>query len=202
MVRVSSFGQQQLLIRGIMDNQEKVFEAQRQISTGKKTDDYAGLAGQTSTVLGARSFLGRVETYQQTIDTVRGKLDANDVQIDGMLNSMEDLRENIQVMIANNSAEGFSELLDQTFKFVTNGLNTNFDGTYLFSGAKTGTQPVTAVRSPTCLKMAMWPSRPRSQTVWSWILACWPMTWAKIFSRKCWTFTSLTRVPAARFRAN
>lgn len=142
MVRVSSFGQQQLLIRSIMDNQQQVFEAQRQISTGKKTDDYAGLAGQTSSVLGSRSFLSRVETYQQTIDTVRGKLDANDVQIDGMLDSMEDLRENLQVMVANNSAEGFSELVDQTFKFINNGLNTNFDGTYLFSGAKTGTQPV------------------------------------------------------------
>ncbi len=142
MVRVSSFGQQQLLLRSIMDNQQKVYDAQRQISTGKKTDDYAGLAGQTSSVLGSRSFLARVETYQQTIDTVRGKLDANDVQIDGMLDSMEDLRENLQVMVANNSAEGFSELVDQTFKFINNGLNTNFDGTYLFSGAKTGTQPV------------------------------------------------------------
>jgi flagellar hook-associated protein 3 FlgL len=83
-----------------------------------------------------------VETYQQTIGTIPGKLDANDVQIDGMLDAMEDLRENIQSMLANNQAEGFSEMLDQTFKFVTNSLNTNFDGTYLFSGAKTGTEPV------------------------------------------------------------
>lgn len=142
MVRVSSFGQQQVLIQGIMDNQLKVFEGQRQISSGKKHDDYQGLAGQANTVLGSRSFQARVESYQQSIDTIRGKLDANDVQLTGMIDAMETLKETVQSTLANNQAEGFSELLDQTFNFISNGLNTNFDGTYLFSGAETGTIPV------------------------------------------------------------
>lgn len=142
MVRISSFGQQQVLIRSIMNNQQDVFEGQRQISTGKKTDEYRGLAGETGTVLGSRSFKTRIETYQQTIDTIRGKLDANDVQLEGMLDAMDKLKETIQTTLANGQAEGFSEMLDQTFKFTSNSLNTNFDGTYLFSGAKTGTEPV------------------------------------------------------------
>lgn len=142
MVRVSSFGQQQVLIQGIMDNQNEVFEGQRQISSGKKYDDYEGLAGKTNTVLGSRAFQARVESYQQTIDTISGKLDANDVQLSGMIEAMESLQESIQTTLANNTAEGFSELLDQTFNFISNGLNTNFDGTYLFSGAETGTIPV------------------------------------------------------------
>ncbi len=140
--RVSSFGQQQLLIRSIIDNQSKLFESQRQVSTGKKADDFKGLAGETGTILGARSFKGRIETYQQTIATIRGKLDANDVQIGGVLDGMEDLKENIQTVLANGQAQGFEELLEQTFRFTVNSLNTNFDGTYLFSGAETGTQPV------------------------------------------------------------
>jgi len=142
MVRVSSFGQQQVLIRGIMDNQLKVFEGQRQISTGKKHDDYQGLAGQTNTVLGSRSFQSRIEGYQQTIDTIRGKLDANDVQVGGVIDAMETLKSAVQTSLANGQAEGFSELLDQTFSFISNGLNTNFDGTYLFAGADTGSIPV------------------------------------------------------------
>lgn len=142
MVRVSSFGQQQVLIKGIIDNQLEVFEGQRQISTGKKHTDYQGLAGQTNTVLGSRAFQSRIESYQQSIDTIRGKLDANDVQLTGMIESMEALKTMVQSTLANNQAEGFSELLDQTFNFISNGLNTNFDGTYLFSGAETGTIPV------------------------------------------------------------
>jgi len=142
MVRVSSFGQQTVLIGGIMDNQLQVFEGQRQISSGKKFNDYQGLAGQTNTVLGSRSFQSRVESYQQSIATIRGKLDANDVQLSGIIDAMETLKGSVQASLANNQAEGFSELLDQTFSFISNGLNTNFDGTYLFSGAETGTIPV------------------------------------------------------------
>jgi len=140
--RVSSFGQQQLLVRSIITNQSRLFEDQRQVSTGKKADDFKGLAGQTGTILGARSFKSRIETYEQTIATIRGKLDANDVQIGGVLDGMEDLKENIQTVLANGQALGFEELLEQTFRFTVNSLNTNFDGTYLFSGAETGTQPV------------------------------------------------------------
>lgn len=142
MVRVSSFGQQQLLIRSIMDNQRQVFEGQRQISTGKKTDEYRGLAGQTGTVLGSRAFKDRVETYQNSIKTINGKLDANDVQVGGIVDAMEKLKDTIQTSLANRQAEGFGDFLDQTFKFVKSALNTNFDGTYLFSGAETGTKPV------------------------------------------------------------
>ncbi len=148
MVRVSSFGQQQLLIRSIMNNQQKLFDGQRQIATGKKTDEYRGLAGETGTVLGARSFKSRVDTYQQTIATIRGKLDANDVQLEGILGAMDKMKETIQTTLANGQAEGFSEMLGQTFKFVVNSLNTNFDGTYLFSGAKTGSQPVSVADLP------------------------------------------------------
>ncbi|MEX0300719.1 MAG: hypothetical protein AB3N28_16710, partial [Kordiimonas sp.] len=104
MTRVSSFGQQQVLIRSIMDNQQKVFEDQRQISTGKKTDEYRGLAGETSTVLGSRSFKSRVDTYQQSIKTIKGKLDANDVQVGGVITAMEKLKETIQTTLANGQA--------------------------------------------------------------------------------------------------
>jgi len=140
--RVSSFGQQQLLVRNIINNQARLFEDQRQVSTGKKADDFKGLASETGTILGARSFQTRIETYEATISTIRGKLDANDVQIGGVLDGMEDLKGSIQTMLANGQGQGFEELLEQTFRFTVNSLNTNFDGTHLFSGAKTGTKPV------------------------------------------------------------
>ena len=140
--RVSSFGQQQVLVRSIFDNQSALFESQRQVSTGKKADDFKGVAGEAGTILGARSFKGRIETYHQTIASIRGKLDANDVQITGIIDAIDGLKENMQTMVANGQAQGFRELLDQTFRFTVNALNTNFDGTYLFSGAETGTQPI------------------------------------------------------------
>ncbi len=140
--RVSSFGQQQLLVQGLQQNQKNVFTAQQQITTGKKTDEFRGLAGETGTVLGSRSTLSRVQSYQQTIDTVGGKLDANDVQLGGIVSSIENLQDQIRTTLANNQAAGFSEIVDAAFEFTVNGLNTNIDGTFLFSGAETGTRPV------------------------------------------------------------
>lgn len=142
MTRVSSFGQQQLLIQAIQQNQSRVFEAQRQIATGRETDEYRGLAGETSTLLGSKSFLSRIEGYQQTIDTISGRLDANEVQVNGIITAMEEVQESIRTALANNQAEGIPELVKSTFSFIVNSLNTNIDGTFLFSGSRTGTAPV------------------------------------------------------------
>jgi flagellar hook-associated protein 3 FlgL len=141
--RVSTIGQQQLLIAGIQENQSRVFDNQRQLTTGRETDEFRGLAGRTATVLGSRSFLSRVEGYQDTIATIRGRLDANDVQLGGIIGSVENLQDAVFASIANNTAEGFSEILDQTFQFLVSSLNSNNDGTFQFSGASTGTEPVT-----------------------------------------------------------
>ena len=140
--RVSTAGQQQVILTGLFQNQARVFEGQRQINTGKISDDYAGLAGNASTILDSRAFQARVETYRSSIDTVRGNLEANDNQLQGMISAMEELQDQIRAAIANNEAQGFSELLDQTFSFVTSTLNTSFNGAFLFAGADTGTRPV------------------------------------------------------------
>jgi flagellar hook-associated protein 3 FlgL len=140
--RVSSFGQQQLLIRSIQENQSRLFENQRQISSGREVDEFRGLGGKTGTVLGSRSFLTRIESFQQTIDTVQGRINANDVQLGGIIGAVESLQENVRTAVANRNAQGFREQLEQTFEFITNALNSNIDGTFQFSGANTDTPPV------------------------------------------------------------
>ncbi|WP_374764649.1 flagellin N-terminal helical domain-containing protein [Yunchengibacter salinarum] len=140
--RISSFGQQQNLLQAIQQNQRRVFEAQEQISTGKKTDEFRGLAGKVNTLLGSESFRSRIQTYQRSIDTVVGKLDANDVQLGSIIDTMGRVKDTVATTVANDQAEAFDQMLDQSFRFVTNALNTNFDGTFLFSGTQSGQAPV------------------------------------------------------------
>lgn len=142
MVRVSSFGQQQILINHLMQNQVRVFEDQRQVTTGKIAEDFAGLAGKTNTSLGARSFFSRTESYQSTIKTVRGKMDAYDVQLNGVLDSARELEQFVRITIGQYSSEGFGEMLEQTYSFTSNALNTSIGGSYIFAGTKTGVAPV------------------------------------------------------------
>mgnify|MGYP002641411519 CR=1 FL=1 len=142
MVRVSSFGQQQILIQHLMQNQVRLFDDQRQVTTGKIADDFAGLAGKTNTSLGARSFFSRTESYQSTIKTVRGKMDAYDVQLNGILDSARDFEQFVRISIGQSTAEGFSEMLDQTYGFTSTALNTSIGGSYIFAGTKTGVAPI------------------------------------------------------------
>lgn len=142
MVRVSSFGQQQILIQHLMTNQERVFDGQRQVTTGKIADDFAGLAGFTNTSLGARSFSSRTESYEATIKTIRGKMDAYDVQLGGILDVAREFEDFVLTAIGQYTTEGMGPMLSQTYSFISNSLNTSIGGSYIFSGSKTGVVPV------------------------------------------------------------
>lgn len=142
MVRVSSFGQQQILIQHLMTNQQRVFEGQRQVTTGKIADDFAGLAGFTNTSLGARSFSSRTESYEATIKTIRGKMDAYDVQLNGILDSARELEDFVRIAIGQSTTEGMDVMISQTYSFISNSLNTSIGGSYIFAGSKTGVIPV------------------------------------------------------------
>lgn len=142
MVRVSSFGQQQILMQQLMTNQMRTFEDQRQVSTGKISDNFAGLAGKTNTSLSARTFFSRTQSYEATVKTVRAKMDAYDVQLGGILDSARELEQFLRTAIGQASTEGFGAMVDQTYGIISNGLNTSIGGIYIFSGNETSTIPV------------------------------------------------------------
>ena len=81
MTRVSSFGQQQMMVQGLLDNQKKVFEDQRQLNTGKVSDQFQGLPSNVASLIGARSFKSQTDSFQEVIKTVDGRISANDVQV-------------------------------------------------------------------------------------------------------------------------
>jgi len=140
--RVSSYSQQDSLINSLLRNQQRMFEDQRQITSRKQFDDYAGMGSDTTTVLGSKSFLSRTETYQDTVRDIRGRLDANDTQLEAILTNSREMHETMLGGLANNRAEGIEELLGEAFRFISAALNTNIGGNYIFSGSNTGTKPV------------------------------------------------------------
>lgn len=144
MTRVSSFGQTELLIQSMLRHQQRIFTDQLQITTGKKSQDFAGLSGDTITLLGARDFKERTSTFIETIRTVDSRLAANDLQLNGVLNTAEDFRQAILTTIAAEQAAAFDALLNESFSFVVNSLNTKVGGQYIFAGSLTDVPPVNA----------------------------------------------------------
>ena len=137
MTRVSSFGQTELLIQAMLRNQDRIFTDQLQITTGKRSQDFAGLGSDTITLLGARDFRGRTSTFIETIRTVNSRLSANDLQLNGILNTAADLRQEILTIIAAEEAAAFDALLEGSFSFIASVLNAKIGGQIIFSGSKT-----------------------------------------------------------------
>lgn len=142
MTRVSSFGQTEVLIQAMLRHQARIFDDQLQITTGKRSQDFSGLGSDTITLLGARDFKGRTSTFIDTINTVNSRLSANDLQLNGILNTAADLRQAILVTIAAEEASAFDALLQDSFAFIASALNAKVGGQFIFSGSKTDTPAV------------------------------------------------------------
>jgi len=144
MTRVSSFGQRQALLSSLLQNQQQVFTSQERLNSGKKSRDFRGLASEATTLLNSRAFKSRVDTFQRNIVTVQGKVDANDVQLNGILNTARDFSQTIVEVLAQGEAPAFEEVMSEAFSFITDSLNTEVGGVFIFGGSKTDTPPVNA----------------------------------------------------------
>ncbi|MEM8798703.1 MAG: hypothetical protein AAGF15_01350, partial [Pseudomonadota bacterium] len=65
MTRISSFSQSQALIQGAARSQSRLAVSQEQVASGKRANEYSDIARDAATLIGARSFLSRTESYLQ-----------------------------------------------------------------------------------------------------------------------------------------
>lgn len=142
MTRVSSFGQNQSMISGLLQNQSKLFEVQQQINTGKKASEFRGFAREAETLLSARSLKTRTEGYMSAVADVKRKLDSNDLQLGAVRAAADNLHEAIINTIAQDEALAFTENLDQALTIIITALNTQVAGNYIFAGSRSDTKPV------------------------------------------------------------
>ncbi|RMF09302.1 MAG: hypothetical protein D6763_07950 [Alphaproteobacteria bacterium] len=144
MTRVSSFGHNQVMLSQLLENQSRLFDGQKQINTGKKTDEFRGLTREAETLLGAKSLKTRTETYLNTIADVKRKLDTNNVYLETIRSAGEDLRQVVIETLGQDQALAFSESLEQAVATALTALNAQVGGVYIFAGQRTDTKPVDA----------------------------------------------------------
>lgn len=142
MTSTTPIGQTQLALAGINSNRRTTSLLQTQIATGKEALEFRQQAGEASSILDARTVRSRTESYVSTIKDVRSRVDANDIQISGVIDNLEEVKGAIETALANREAIGLDDIFDNSFNFIANALNTNFLGSFLFSGASTGEPPV------------------------------------------------------------
>ncbi len=143
MTRIASFSQQSLLIQNTLRNQERLFQAQQQVTTGKRADNFAELSPDVQSALSARRSLAATETFLKTIKSVQQVVDFYDVQMTAITSAAEDLQDAIRTAIAQEDARGLISQLSQSLSSIVSALNSRIDGVFLFGGSRTDKAPVT-----------------------------------------------------------
>lgn len=143
MTRVSSFGNQQVMLTSLMNGQAKVFKGQVQITTGKKEENYSGFASEVSTLLGAKTVFSQTQGYLRASTHADRFLRTNDIQLESMVNNTQNIRDAMLEVIAQGKAFALDELLEESFSSMVSALNTNIGGVHVFSGGRSDVPPVT-----------------------------------------------------------
>jgi flagellin-like hook-associated protein FlgL len=120
---------------------------QQQVSSGKVTESYSGLASAASQVQALNEALSQTNAYTATITTAQGKATAMQdalTQIQSLVSTMASATLGLTGSSASSSVDGVATQAQQALQQLGSLLNTTYGGDYVFSGADTANPPVPA----------------------------------------------------------
>ncbi len=142
MPRIATNVSNQASLIELLRNQSDLLTAQKQVSSGKKADDLKGFAPQLGALNAAYTLSARTETYIQTTKEITGRLATQDLALNEISGSADDLRQAVIDAIGLNSGVTLVQQLEAAFGRALNGLNQSFAGRPLFGGTKVDASPV------------------------------------------------------------
>jgi flagellin-like hook-associated protein FlgL len=137
-----------LMVHGITDLRARLDELQRQLGTGKKADTYAGLGLDRGMAVGLRARLSAVGSYEDTVNTVKVRLDLAQTALTGIDTIARDIKSATQQSAYDLDGTGQSTAqrnANYAFDDLLGLLNTKVGDRYMFSG-RTADKPAVETR--------------------------------------------------------
>ena len=147
MTRVSTLGQNDLLLTEVLRNEARVFESQQKVASGVESPDYKGIARDVATLSGAKTLEKRTESFLATNRDVARRIEINDVALQSLFDAASRLRQDILSAINTGSGLAFRDKIDDLFDSAVNILNSKENGRYIFAGSRTDAAPVLTTTS-------------------------------------------------------
>lgn len=142
MTRVSSFGQQQVMLNSMLNNQAQLFKDQKQVASGKIHETYQEFTGEVNTLLGSKNLLDRTQSYIGAASHVKRNLDVNNLQLENIIGKAEDIRHAVLESIAQDQTYVLMDTIKESFTSMIASLNTDIGGVHIFSGGRTDVDPI------------------------------------------------------------
>jgi len=144
MTRVATFGNYNSALMDLMASQSRAQTAQQRVSTEKIATDLAGY-GRTSEALTAlKSTASRIDGFISVGEQAAARLAAQDLAMGQIYDGGDAARQAIANAMAAGRVDGLMNDLAVQYQSVQSGLNTSFQGLYLFAGGQTDSKPATA----------------------------------------------------------
>lgn len=130
--------------------QNELTDAQIQISSGNKSQDFAGIADQTQQFLSLDGTLARINRYINNNKVIESRVDTTNTVLDQVRSSLTTLQSLISQRLSGvGNNEAFGLQVESIWKTLTSQLNTTVAGQYIFSGSKVTAPAVDTANFPT-----------------------------------------------------
>jgi len=142
--RVSTAGNYASILTNLMAAQARQFDANERVSSQKNGNDLKDYATKAQTLAAMRVVDRRTQAYQDQNNVIADRLTNQDQALNQITDAAAQVRETIANALATDRADTLMNDLNSLFKNAIQGMNTSYDGKYLFAGGQINTPPVSA----------------------------------------------------------
>lgn len=144
MTRIATANNYTVLAADLLRAQSAKADAGIQVSSGKKGSDLKGFAQDAETISATLAVKSRVDGYVEQGKLLANKLDLQELGLNKIADSAKDSKQAVLDALSSNNGSGLRAQLESTFKAAIDGLNTQYNGQFLFAGGQVDTRPVSA----------------------------------------------------------
>jgi flagellar hook-associated protein 3 FlgL len=142
MERVATLMHSTAMLGELMRTQRNLLDAQTQVSTGKRINEFADSPSDLGALLAARAADSKAADFEASAKAILGRLDLQNTHMEEMANVVADLKQAVMDSIANGGAGALMSEVEGTVGRMVSILNTQVDGKYIYGGTRQDVPPV------------------------------------------------------------
>jgi flagellar hook-associated protein 3 FlgL len=141
-MRISTSQSWNSAMLNLLEAQGRQTEANNQVSTGKIATDLGGFGRDAQVIAGHQSVKMRIDGFSEISKSVGQRLDVQNLALERAGDSINGAREAILTALANGRVDTLMTELSAQFSSLSQGLNTQYEGQFLFGGGNESGKPL------------------------------------------------------------
>lgn len=144
MSRIATIAQSRFSVFTALNTQERLFEAQTQVGTGLKAQDFAGLGQEAGRLVSVRNEFSRVEQFRSNIETTERRLELMSFSLERVERISHEFRTTLLNAKNGETANviGLPALAQGLLDQISDLLNVKDESRFLFAGGNIQNKPV------------------------------------------------------------